>query len=136
MFIHPVGLRDLDSGQSLRTLSGHTRSVFSVAFSPDGALLDSASCDRTVKLWHVASGRFLRTSAEQADRTNCQRSRSKLVFHSFARIVILISVITLVSAFWGGRLTVQCWPAAVMWLISVTRLGSELEQEPLIEGQR
>ena len=35
---------------------GHEGSVRGVAFSPDGRLLASASSDRTIKLWEVATG--------------------------------------------------------------------------------
>jgi WD40 repeat protein len=38
------------------TLQGHTQRVTSLAFSPDGQLLASASFDHSVKLWDVASG--------------------------------------------------------------------------------
>jgi WD40 repeat protein len=45
----------------LRHFSGHSSSVTSVAFSPDGKTLASGSKDHTIKLWDVASGLELLT---------------------------------------------------------------------------
>lgn len=39
----------------LKTLQGHSRSVYSIAFSPDGQILASGSADATVKLWNLFS---------------------------------------------------------------------------------
>ena len=52
---------DAATGQETLTLKGHTGSVTSVAFSPDGQRLASASRDGTVKVWDAATGQEIRT---------------------------------------------------------------------------
>jgi chemotaxis protein histidine kinase CheA len=53
-----------------RTLHGHTSSVTSVAFSPDGQTLASSSTDHTIKLWAAASGQSVRTLQGHTDAVN------------------------------------------------------------------
>jgi WD40 repeat protein len=45
---------DAASGQETLTLKGHTDSVMSVAFSPDGKKIVSGSYDKTLKVWDAS----------------------------------------------------------------------------------
>ena len=63
-------LWDARIGRHLRTLTGHTGSVNSVAYSPDGNTLASGSSDDTVRLWDARTGRHLRTLTEHTGSVN------------------------------------------------------------------
>ena len=60
---NPISIiANLSSGISLeKTLEGHSSSVNSVAYSPDGQTLASGSSDTTIKLWNVRTGNLLQT---------------------------------------------------------------------------
>ena len=60
-------LWDVQTGEQLATLKGHTDGVYSVAFSPDGSTLASGSADNTVRLWDVQTGEQLRTLEGHTD---------------------------------------------------------------------
>ena len=74
-------------------LEGHTNSVSSVSFSPDGQTLVSGSWDKTVRVWDVNTGRHLRTLTGHTNR---------VTYVSFSP-----DGQTLVSGSWDG--TVRVW---------------------------
>ena len=54
-----IKLWDLETGQPLRTLSGHLDLVSTIVISPDGKLLISGSADKTIRIWELATGKRL-----------------------------------------------------------------------------
>ncbi|BBM86344.1 hypothetical protein UABAM_04730 [Candidatus Uabimicrobium amorphum] len=54
---YTVRLWDVATGKEIHKITGHTDSVNSVAFSPDGETFASGSHDTTVALWDVATGK-------------------------------------------------------------------------------
>merc|ERR1712139_183382 len=46
-------LWDLNTGATARTFQGHTKDVFSVAFSVDNRQIVSGSRDKAIKLWNT-----------------------------------------------------------------------------------
>ncbi|MBI2837255.1 MAG: DUF4062 domain-containing protein [Acidobacteria bacterium] len=80
----------------LMTLTGHTKGVLACAFSPDGSRIVSASCDKTLKLWDVATGRVLATLTGHDD----------LVDHC----AFSSDGFRIVSASWDG--TLKLWDVA------------------------
>jgi WD40 repeat protein len=68
--VNPISvIASLPSGIFLeRTLTGHSDSVWSVAYSPDGQTLASGSWDKTIKLWNVKTGNLLQTLTGHSDQ--------------------------------------------------------------------
>ena len=49
------------TGECLSTFTGHEKSVYSAAFSADGASVLTASMDATTKIWNSTNGECLST---------------------------------------------------------------------------
>ena len=56
-----IWLYDVATSRELALLTGHTRGINAVAFSPNSTKLASGSYDNTVKLWDVATGENIAT---------------------------------------------------------------------------
>ncbi len=47
---------DVESGEEVANLEGHSGPVFAVAWSPDGAGIVTGGVDNLVKIWDVEAG--------------------------------------------------------------------------------
>ncbi len=65
-----IKLWNVNTGDRIKTLTGHSDSVKAIAFSPDDETLASSSDDRTIKLWDVATGKYFQTWREHNDTVN------------------------------------------------------------------
>ena len=71
-----VRLWHVESGQMVRTLPGHPKTIRALAWSPDGKIVASGKKDGTVQLRDTESGRVLRTL--QPDREPLDQSKEHL----------------------------------------------------------
>jgi WD40 repeat protein len=66
-----VRVWDVLTGQQQHIMSGHKRTVLSVAFSPDGRSVVSGSRDHTVRVWNALDGTQRSVVEEHADSVTC-----------------------------------------------------------------
>ncbi|EKQ55823.1 MAG: WD40 repeat-containing protein, partial [Methanobacterium sp. Maddingley MBC34] len=61
---------DLETGKNLKTLKGHTDTVWAVAVTPDGKKAVSGSWDKTVCVWDLETGKILKTKKGHSNMVN------------------------------------------------------------------
>jgi WD40 repeat protein len=71
-----IKLWNLETVQEIRTLNGHSDSVYSVSISPDGKTLASGSLDKTIKLWNLPE-----LELDSLIQNNCDLVRGYLQNH-------------------------------------------------------
>lgn len=64
---------DHESGDYVRTLKGHTNTVYSVAFTPTGSHLATCSSDLSIKLWDFSTYACVRTLRGHDHTISCVR---------------------------------------------------------------
>lgn len=62
-----IKLWDVQTGQTIRVLTGHLDFVSCLAISPDGRILISGSADKSIRLWDVQTGQRIGTIALHTD---------------------------------------------------------------------
>ena len=64
--IRVIPCLDVADGRVVQSLTGHTTVVHDLAWSPNGRHLAACAEDGTVRVWDVASGRTVPSSAHAA----------------------------------------------------------------------
>ncbi|THH27427.1 hypothetical protein EUX98_g6761 [Antrodiella citrinella] len=66
-----IKIWDTQSGQMLRSLTGHDNWVRAIVFHPTGKFLLSASDDYTIRVWELATGRCVKTVQAHGHFVTC-----------------------------------------------------------------
>ena len=90
----------------LQTLRGHTDSVTSVAFSPDGHTLASGGGDDTIRLWNLETGEPIE---EQTDNNNTEPLLRTLTGHRYHVTSVAFSPDGHTLASGSGDDTIRLW---------------------------
>lgn len=73
-------------------LEGHTDSVYSIRYSPDGKTLASGSLDKTVRIWDIKSGECLHVLKGHSDAVHyvCYSPDGKTLSSSSADKTVIL----------------------------------------------
>lgn len=121
-----VGIWDTTTGQLLRKL-GHSDTVQSVAFSPDGKKVVSGSKDCGVRIWDITTGQLQRTLVSHSDSvlTVAFSPDGNQVISASYDMRVLLWDITTGQLLWTTRLPAYIWHAAFSPDGKELALGSE-----------
>jgi WD40 repeat protein len=66
-----IGVWNSSDGRALFNITAHSGAVQSLAYSPDGSLIASASLDHTVRIWNATNGDPIHTLSGHSDSVQC-----------------------------------------------------------------
>jgi WD40 repeat protein len=77
-----------DTGKPIRSLPGHKDRLVSVAYSPDGRWIGTASWDGTARIWDAQTGKEVRRLDVPATRDNNPAQLSRILFSPDNQFVV------------------------------------------------
>merc|ERR1711988_1241692 len=82
---------DVETGQQIASLEGHTAEIVSLSFNTDGDRILTGSFDNTAKIWEVRTGRCYHTLAGHSGESRPRSSTSLAITASPGASIEVVS---------------------------------------------